>query len=231
MPVMPRAPLDQRATTWDYFRLIAARARFAAAEGNYAISAALVVRDGSTEAIFEGWNTLFAEHQPSGHAEMNAIRLAHAVSALPDAAAAALVERAQRAEAIHVRPRGGPGGEQTLYTTLEPCPMCTVCLINAGVDRVVIAAADPPSGTLERSRLERLPDLWPQLAAAGGLQVSFCQSEDAGDPDTYLPADLHDELLGRFAESRSALDRELGVHGVLDFKKAGAQARALLHDT
>lgn len=34
----------------------------------------------------------------------------------------------------------------TVYTTLEPCPMCAEALIQARVDRVVFGAYDPASG-------------------------------------------------------------------------------------
>ena len=34
----------------------------------------------------------------------------------------------------------------TLYVTLEPCPMCTGALINARVDRIVFGAKDPRAG-------------------------------------------------------------------------------------
>jgi tRNA(Arg) A34 adenosine deaminase TadA len=230
MTMMARARLAESPKTQDYFGLLSARAEFAAQHGNYAISAALVIHEHGRETVFEGWNTLFAEQDPSGHAEMNAIRLAHAVASLPEKAATALVERARAVDALHVREQGDDGGtRRVLYTTLEPCPMCTVCLINAGIDHVVVAAQDPPSGSLELTRLRRLPPLWLELAEAGGLQVSFCQSTDTSDPLTFLPETLHDELLERFAESRAALDRTLGEGGVLNAETAAFHAWTLLH--
>ncbi len=213
-----RAPV----ATVDYFRVLAERARIAGEEGSYAIAAALVIRAADHEVVFEGWNTLFAERDPSGHAEMNAIRLAHAAARLPDVRARAIVAHAAGQGALHVYPRPGDPASRVLYTTLEPCPMCTVCLINAGVDRVVIAAADPPSGTLEPTRLARLPEVWPELAA--GVEVVFCQSTDPSSPATYLPTDLQTELLDRFSRSRDRLDGELGSKGVLDFAAAAANA-------
>jgi tRNA(Arg) A34 adenosine deaminase TadA len=223
-----RVERSAQPTTSDYFKLLAARAVFAADQGNYAISAALVIRDIGTEAVFEGWNTLFAERQPSGHAEMNAIRLAHAVAGLPDGVSSAIVERARAADAIHATRTDSQAREQVLYTTLEPCPMCTVCLINAGVDHVIIAAPDAPSGTLEPSRLRQLPSVWPRLAEAGGLRVTFCQSHDPSDAISYLPQRLHDELLNRFENSRTGLDQQLGDHGVLDFRAASTHVWQLV---
>jgi tRNA(Arg) A34 adenosine deaminase TadA len=178
--------------------------------------------------VFEGWNTLFAERDPSGHAEMNALRLAHAVASLPDPRSVPLVALARREGAIHRYEGRGEADRPVLYTTLEPCPMCTVCLINAGVSRVVVGAPDPPSGTLAPSRLARLPSIWPQLAAAAGLDVVFCQSTDAGDPATYLSPGLRRELLECFARSRDHLDASLGFQGVLDFSQASDRALELL---
>jgi len=34
----------------------------------------------------------------------------------------------------------------TLYATLEPCPMCAGALVNARIDRLVYAVADPKAG-------------------------------------------------------------------------------------
>ncbi len=38
--------------------------------------------------------------------------------------------------------------ECTMYVTLEPCPMCAGGLINARIDRVVVALSDAKSGAL-----------------------------------------------------------------------------------
>jgi tRNA(Arg) A34 adenosine deaminase TadA len=225
-----QARLAALPATQDYFRLLAGRAAYAAAHGNYGIAAALVLREPGREVVFEGWNTLFAEHEPSGHAEMNAIRLAHAVAGTSDESSVGIIRRACAAGALHTRTLPDDAiSERLLYTTLEPCPMCTVCLINAGVSHVIIAAADPPSGALEPTRLRGLSPLWLHLAEASGLVVSFCQTQDENDQATYLPVALHTELMERFAQSRVELDQSLGDHGVLDFDAAVSHAWALFH--
>jgi tRNA(adenine34) deaminase len=38
----------------------------------------------------------------------------------------------------------------TLYTTVEPCPMCAFCIREAGIGRVVFALASPVMGGLSR---------------------------------------------------------------------------------
>jgi tRNA(Arg) A34 adenosine deaminase TadA/GNAT superfamily N-acetyltransferase len=84
------------------------------------VGAVVVSPDG--EAVGEGWNRNIAEHDPSAHAEIVAMR------------------RAGQALDNH-RLVGC-----TLYVTLEPCVMCAGALVHARVARVVYAAADPKTG-------------------------------------------------------------------------------------
>ena len=76
---------------------------------------AVIVRDG--EVLARGFNSGKRDDDPTAHGEMNAI---HAF--LSEHGAAAL--------------RG-----TTLYTTGEPCPMCTGAIIWCGIRRVVYAAS------------------------------------------------------------------------------------------
>ncbi len=50
----------------------------------------------------------------------------------------------------------------TLYSSLEPCPMCLVRLIGSGIDKVLFAAADPEGGMVDR--FDDLPPFWRGLA-------------------------------------------------------------------
>lgn len=84
------------------------------------VGAVLVSADG--QVLGEGWNLNIAEHDPSAHAEIVAMR------------------RAGRALGNH-RLLGS-----TLYVTLEPCAMCAMALVHARVSRLVYAAADPKTG-------------------------------------------------------------------------------------
>ncbi len=74
------------------------------------------------EMIGEGWNRNIAEHDPSAHAEIVAMR------------------RAGQALGNH-RLVGC-----TLYVTLEPCAMCAMAVVHARVARVVYGASDPKTG-------------------------------------------------------------------------------------
>ena len=207
-------------TTADYFALLRDHAIAAGQRGNYAISAALVIREGGCELRAFASNTVFAQRDPSGHAEMNAIRLAQAFAAGEPATMSAEAS-------LSVAEVASPASASTLFTTLEPCPMCTVCLITAGIRRVVIAAEDPPAGALSAQALAALPPMWPALARSLGLEVVFCQSDNPGAVDTHLPTELREQLVESFLKSRCRLDETLGDGGVLDVDAIRARAADL----
>jgi len=81
-----------------------------------------VLVDASGEVLGEGWNRNLAEHDPTTHAEIVAMR------------------RAGTRLGNH-RLVG-----TTLYVTLEPCAMCAMALVHARVSRLVYAASDPKTG-------------------------------------------------------------------------------------
>jgi tRNA(adenine34) deaminase len=97
----------------------APRRTHAAARGDVPVGA-LVVQDG--RIIGAGFNTREAAADPTGHAEIVALR-----------------EACRRAGRWRV-------DGATLYVTLEPCPMCAGALVNARVARLVYGAADPKAG-------------------------------------------------------------------------------------
>ena len=82
---------------------------------------ALIV-DAIGHVIGEGWNRNIADHDPSAHAEIVAMR------------------RAGQALGNH-RLVGC-----TLYVTLEPCAMCAMAMVHARMARVVFGAPDPKTG-------------------------------------------------------------------------------------
>lgn len=94
-------------------------ARIAYAEQEVPIGAA-VVRDG--RLVGRGRNRRERLADPTHHAEIEAIR---------EAAAAAGTWRLDGA---------------TLYTTVEPCPMCAGAAVNARLARIVFGCSDPKAG-------------------------------------------------------------------------------------
>lgn len=90
-----------------------------AALGEVPVGAVLVV-DG--EIVGRGFNRPIGLHDPSAHAEMQAVRQA-----------------ADRLQNYRL-----PGS--TLYVTLEPCSMCAGLLVHARVARLVYAATEPRAG-------------------------------------------------------------------------------------
>jgi len=94
-------------------------ARRAEEEGEVPVGAVLVL---GGKVIGEGWNRPIAAHDPTAHAEIQALRAA----------------------ARNVGNYRLPG--TTLYVTLEPCPMCAGAIVHARVARLVFGATDPRSG-------------------------------------------------------------------------------------
>ena len=111
---MTQAELDQQ-----YMRMAIEQAQLAAQSGEVPVGAVLV-KDG--QVISKAFNKPIANHDPSAHAEMLALR------------EAAVAEENYRI----------PGS--TLYVTLEPCAMCSGAILHARIDRVVYGAPDPKTG-------------------------------------------------------------------------------------
>src|SRR5690349_17195159 len=97
-------------------------ARAAQARGEVPIGC-VIVRDGTV--IARAGNRTLADHDPTAHAELLAIRAA--------------------AEAV--------GSERLtdcdLYVTLEPCTMCAAAISFARIKRVYFGAGDPKGGAVE----------------------------------------------------------------------------------
>ena len=219
-----RLPRIKPHTTEEYFTVLLALALRAARAGDYGISAALAVQDENMELISFGTNNMVSAHDPFGHAEANAIRTFRRFTALSETD-----RRAQAtgwrdlASIVHsesdtdffLRPARQPlTAGSRLYTTLEPCPMCTVAIINSGIQRVTIAIPDAPGGVLAPERLARLPEVWPQLAASQRLRVEFTNSESPQHEETYISPELSANLSKVFWETKASRDAEVS-RGVL----------------
>jgi tRNA(adenine34) deaminase len=81
---------------------------------------AVIVRDG--QVLATGFNQPIASHDPTAHAEIQALR-----------AAATLLGNYRLAGC-------------TIYVTLEPCAMCAGAIQHARLDRLVFGAVDPKTG-------------------------------------------------------------------------------------
>jgi tRNA(adenine34) deaminase len=83
---------------------------------------AVVVCDGTI--VGRGWNRNIADHDPSAHAEILALR---------DAGAAVGNHRL---------------GECELFVTIEPCAMCAGALVHARIKRLVYGSDDAKAGAV-----------------------------------------------------------------------------------
>jgi len=101
-------------------------ARLAEEEGEVPIGA-VVTLDG--EIVGEGWNRPIAAHDPTAHAEIQAMRAA-----------------ATRLSNYRLT-----GAE--LYVTLEPCDMCVGAMFHARLARAVYGAKDPKKLVLKNQVL------------------------------------------------------------------------------
>ncbi|MBC7988156.1 MAG: tRNA adenosine(34) deaminase TadA [Luteimonas sp.] len=81
-----------------------------------------VLVDAAGEVIGEGWNRNIADHDPTAHAEIMAMRAAG--------------RRLGNHRLVGC----------TLYVTLEPCAMCAMAMVHARIARLVYAARDPKTG-------------------------------------------------------------------------------------
>jgi tRNA(adenine34) deaminase len=186
--------------------------------GNYGIAAAYVVRSGGSELVVFGENTLFTGADPAGHAEMNALRHARKIAS---AGAAELDELLADPRRALLRPAPHGRDETLLYSTLEPCPMCSVALLNAAVAEVVIGIPDPHAGAM--LRLESLAPLWAEFARDREMAVRLV-TESAGEPDAIRP-ELLRLLEALFLEGKRRLDDRLLHHGSMPVGALGAIAR------
>jgi tRNA(adenine34) deaminase len=84
----------------------------------------VIVHDPTSRIIGRGCNRRQADHDPTAHAEIIAMRQAGASLG-------------------HWRLL-----DCTLYVTLEPCPMCAGAIVNARIPRLVYGCDDPKAGAV-----------------------------------------------------------------------------------
>ena len=102
------------------------QAAFAASIGEIPVGAVIVSQG---QIIGRGYNHPISQHDPTAHAEIQALRGA----------------------CLNIQNYRLPE-DATLYVTLEPCTMCVGALIHSRVQRVVFGATEPKAGSLVSSR-------------------------------------------------------------------------------
>lgn len=119
-----------------------------AKEGNFGVGAVLVNEEGVI--IQRGRNRVFYPYFRSDlHAEMDLMTKAE--------------EQFKDSLDVH---------ELTLFSSLEPCPMCLTRLIVSGVGKVYHAATDEPGGMV--TRLSGMPPEWQYLAEGQEFGLANC---------------------------------------------------------
>lgn len=106
---------------------------------------ACIVRQG--EVLACTYNNVWAEHDPTAHAEVMAIRMA-----------------CRELEVVHLE-------GATIYSTTEPCPMCFSAIHWARIERIVFG------GSIEDAQMygfNELPISNQTLKEQGGLSVDIC---------------------------------------------------------
>jgi tRNA(Arg) A34 adenosine deaminase TadA len=117
----------------------------AAALGEIPVGAIVVA---SGKIVGEGFNQPISRHDPSAHAEIQALRSAGLTL--------------QNYRLINA----------TLYVTLEPCTMCAGAMIHARINRLVYAATEPKAGVARSQQaFFSSPFLNHQIDVDGGLMA------------------------------------------------------------
>lgn len=113
--------IAQRRQDEHFMREALLLAKQGAAMGEVPVGAVLVYQG---QIIGRGFNQPIVAHDPSAHAEVQAIRQA----------------------AANIKNYRLP--DTTLYVTLEPCSMCAGLLVHARIARLVYATAEPRAGAV-----------------------------------------------------------------------------------
>ena len=122
----------------------------AAQENNMGVGGVLV--DGNGDIVERGHNRVFFPYFRSDlHSEMD------------------LMTRAENRFKDSLEP-----GNLTLFSSLEPCPMCLTRLLTSGVGKVYYGALDPPGGMT--TRMQNLPPRYIELARGREYALANCST-------------------------------------------------------
>lgn len=124
-------------------------AQTASREGEVPIAALVVLED---KIIGQGFNQPISTSDPTGHAEILALR-----------AAGKAINNYRLNDA-------------TLYVTLEPCVMCAGAIVHARLKRLIFGAYDPKSGAICHAfELLNHPAMNHKVAWKGGVLEQPCR--------------------------------------------------------
>ncbi len=131
-----------------YMRVALEHAAAAGARGEVPVGAVLVH---GADIIATGANAPIASHDPTAHAEIEALRAGG---------------RALGSYRLT---------DSTLYVTLEPCVMCAAAIVHARVRRLVFGAWDPRAGAAGSiTDVFALPQLNHRVDVFGGVLMEEC---------------------------------------------------------
>ncbi|HET9863551.1 MAG TPA: tRNA adenosine(34) deaminase TadA [Steroidobacteraceae bacterium] len=132
----------------DFMRLALEAARGAEAAGEVPVGAVLV----QGEAVLAvAANRPIASHDPTAHAEIEALRAGG---------------RALGSYRL---------ADTTLYVTLEPCAMCASAIVHARVSRLVFGAWDPKAGAAgSTTNVFTMPSMNHRVDVFGGVLMDEC---------------------------------------------------------
>jgi tRNA(adenine34) deaminase len=131
-----------------FMRAALEEAAAAGARGEVPVGAVLVLGE---DIIATGGNSPVASHDPTAHAEIEALRAGG---------------RALGSYRLT---------DTTLYVTLEPCVMCAAAIVHARVRRLVFGAWDPRAGAAgSLTDVFALPQLNHRVDVFGGVLMEEC---------------------------------------------------------
>jgi tRNA(adenine34) deaminase len=131
-----------------FMRAALEQAAAAGARGEVPVGAVLVL---GRDIIATGGNAPVASHDPTAHAEIEALRAGG---------------RALGSYRLT---------DTTLYVTLEPCVMCAAAIVHARVRRLVFGAWDPRAGAAGSiTDVFALPQLNHRVDVFGGVLMEEC---------------------------------------------------------
>jgi tRNA(adenine34) deaminase len=131
-----------------FMRIALGHALAAGAAGEVPVGAVLVRGE---DIIATGANKPIASHDPTAHAEIQALRAG-----------------GQALGSYRLN-------DTTLYVTLEPCIMCAAAIVHARVHRLVFGAWDPRAGGAGSiSNVFALPGLNHRVDVFGGVLMDEC---------------------------------------------------------